>query len=621
MPRYHAGMKSKSALALFTLLLLSGCQGPGATDSAASTAVATAHPPVEADAERLRADVAWLADDAREGRRAGTRGEVESAAWIAQRMEELGLEPAGTDGFFQEFAVPLPARDGGSTEVSLVREAGGTALRRYRDPRFLAPLFCSSTEPATGRIAFAGYGIHDESLGWSDYEGLDVDGAVVLVVRGTPPASLLAEGSSWGSAGSLFQKVMEAKQRGAVAVLVALHPERLAEGLMPFDAGRTARANLPACMVNLPVASGLVPGFTDAVRRIDGGEAVARGEVETFRALATVAPDVVRGESRARNVLGLVRGAGDAPTIMLGAHFDHLGRGGPGSLAADGQGQIHNGADDNASGTAVVLEAARHFLAHPPVGDVLFALWSGEELGLLGSEHWAKQPTVPLDRVGANINLDMVGRAGSGKLQVLGAGTSPDFVGWLEEAGPASDLDLTISLSGQGLGGSDHQSFLKREIPAMHFFSGVHPDYHKPSDDVEGFEAEGAARVTRLTVRMTRHLQSGGELAYAKPAEPEGSGASRRASGFRTRFGSVPDYSYDGRGMRLSGTSANSPAEKAGLLGGDLIVRIDDVEVDGLGDFMYVLNAHKPGDVVQVFFLRGDEERQTTVTLESSAAE
>jgi hypothetical protein len=217
-----------------------------------------------------------------------------------------------------------------------------------------------------------------------------------------------------------------------------------------------------------------------------------------------------------------------------------------------------------------------------------------------------------------NINLDMVGRAGTDKLNILGAGTASAFAGWLEAAGPQAGLELQINLSGQGVGGSDHQTFIKRDIPALHLFSGLHSDYHRPSDDIGGFHAAGAAKVTNLTLDLLTRAHAAEELAWSAvsvdaPASPRG--------GFRTRFGSIPDYAYDGPGLRLDGTSPGGPAERSGLLRGDVIYAIDDLDIDGIGDFMYVLNSHKPGDVIRVRFLRDGVRESVPLTLASTQAE
>jgi hypothetical protein len=589
-------------------------------------------------AARLRADVAWLADDAREGRRAGTAGEAEAARWIAARFAELGLEPAGTVGYLQPFEVPLPPRDGGES-VLRIPGAGVTA-----EPGALAPLFCAEAGTAEGEVVFCGYGIADPGLGRDDFAagGPPVDGAgrIALIARGVPPyppAEATGPGAlpiepdphaeddtpptSWEGAGSLFLKVMNAKRRGFDAVLVAQHPDE--EGAIPaFDPSQGARAGLPALVISAAVAEAVMPGYAERVRESDEARR-ADAPVATARH-AAVRADVRREDATATNVLGLVPGKDRRRVVVVGAHFDHLGRGGPGSLAPDELGAIHNGADDNASGTAVVLELARRWAAAPesPPATLLFALWSGEELGLLGSEHWAGRPTVAIGDVAANLNLDMVGRAGDGKLSVLGAGSSAPFAGWLAEAGPRAGLELDVSLSGQGLGGSDHQVFLRRQVPALHLFSGVHPDYHKPTDDVERFEADGAARVATLAEDLADRLMTVDELAFVAPPMDTGNTEQpeRRDRGWSVWFGTVPEY-VDVQGLKLAGTSSGSPAEKAGLLAGDVIVQVGDVEIESIHDFVYMLQVYKPGDVVLTRYLRDGVEHEVRVTLATRAAE
>jgi hypothetical protein len=333
----------------------------------------------------------------------------------------------------------------------------------------------------------------------------------------------------------------------------------------------------------------------------------------------------VRETGTTRNVLGLVRGAASADarrggTVVVGAHFDHLGSGGHGALDPTAIGQVHNGADDNASGTAVALEIARLLRERKPARDVLIALWSGEEEGLLGSQHWVRAPTLPLSDVRANLNLDMVGRAGNGKLQVLGVGTSAPFAAWMGAAGSAAGLEIAASLSGQGLGGSDHQSFLAREIPALHLFSGTHADYHRPSDDTERVEAAGMAKVTALSLDLVARMHAAPELAYsAPPATESTTPGAARGGGFSVWFGSVPDYAYEGVGVRINGTSPGSPAERAGFLPGDVLLRIGDVAIDAMDDFVYALRTYRPGNVVRVVYKRGEREEETRVTLSTRA--
>lgn len=572
--------------------------------------------------DRLTTDVAWLADDAQEGRRAGTEAGLRAGTWIAARFAALGLEPAGERGFLQEFDVPRPVELG-----------AGSAVQGVSRPDEVMPIFCSGGGEAVGEVTWRGYGIVSGEHKWNDFAE-SCSGRVVMIVRGTPPAPKVESndaesaqnphgnvqaGDGWGNAGSLFLKVMNAKRAGAVAVLVAPHPSQSDEPLPAFDFGRAAQSDVPALFISQRVANELVPNYAEAILALDQGSApVAVRAAGSARVVA----DVRRAMGPATNVLARLRGRSSERCIVVGAHYDHLGYGGEGSLAGGAVREVHNGADDNASGTAVVLEMARELASGEPLAcDVVFALWSGEELGLLGSEFWAKNPTVSLARVSANLNLDMVGRAGNGSMAVLGAGSCEPFETWLTELGPAVGLDLKVSRSGQGVGGSDHQTFLKRKIPALHFFTGVHADYHKPSDDVERFESEGAHKVARLGVEFVRRAAAAPALAWIEPPAPEATPGQARGGGFRVWFGSVPEYSYQGKGILLAGTSAGSPAEKAGLLAGDVLIQVGDVEIGSMNDFMYALQTYKPGDVVLSRFVRDGQTLSVRMTLTSREAQ
>ncbi len=613
-----AAMNSLALLPLVLALLPRPAQGPA---------------PSADVARRLTADVAWLADDEYMGRRAGTAGEKMAAERLVKRYQELGLEPAGEEGYLQSFEVPLDARDGGGSTLKLSTGFGDLSVMGSKSGA-LAPLTASERGDAHGRLVFRGFGIVDTDREWDDYGEAQLEGAVVLVIDGEPaggkaPAAppptdnphgpTVVSGGGWGPSAGAFHKIMNARRRGAVAVLLAPHPDRLSEPIARFDPAREAHGGLPALAISAEVAAELVPEYAALAAKLaaadvtDQPEALAASPAREVQVFA----DVVREIGTATNVIGRLRGK-DGPTIVVGAHFDHLGFGGSGSLAPQSYGQIHNGADDNASGTAAVLEIARDLRAGElPEGDVIFALWSGEELGLLGSAWWIEHPTVPLERVRANLNLDMVGRAGNGKLAILGAGTSPAFAGWMEEVGQRAGLTLDVSLGGSALGGSDHMSFLKQEIPALHLFTGLHGDYHKPSDDVERFEAEGTARVVTLSLALIERMQAEPELPYVRPKEDEAA-TQRQRGRWSVRFGSMPDYAWSGKGLKLAGTSPGGPAERAGLLAGDVLLQVGDVEIGRIDDFMYALQIYKPGDVVLTRFSRDEKEQSVRVTLEAA---
>lgn len=603
-----------AACLTFTQLACSTTE-PMRPESAGATRAAT----LTADAPRLTADVAWLAADAREGRRAGLAGEDAARDFLAARLAALGLEPAGDDGYLQAFDVPLPARDGGASSLDLggLRVEGGGSL---------APLFCSGGGTAKGELAWVGFGVVDEETGRDDYAGLDVAGKVVLVARGEPdfpelPAAELGAHSyggprtSFGNAASIFTKVMNAKHRGAVGVVLVQAPERRGEGVLQFDAAQEARAGLPCVMVPVELGDAALGGRYAAdlerTRAASGALDQVALEVELFA-------DVERTTGVAENVLGLLPGKDASRTVVVGAHYDHLGFGGTGSLSSQSVGEVHNGADDNASGTAAVLELARLLkgAGEAPDCNVLFALWSGEELGLIGSAHWVAHPTVDGTVVG-NVNLDMVGRAASGRLQVMGAGSSAPIAGWLAEAASRSGLDPVVSLSGHGIGGSDHQSFLNQGIPAVHLFTGVHADYHKPSDDTERFEGEACAQVVEYARFMALRMCASPELAFAPIELGDEDDRPSRERGWSAWFGSIPDYTSSGGGLLITGVQAGSPAERAGLIGGDVLVAAGSVEIDTIHDFVYALQLHKPGDVIRVRYLRGGVEQDVMLTLGS----
>lgn len=617
------GMKSLLELSVAALCLLSACESPVRSTQALD---------VGPDVRALEADVYWLADDARDGRRAGTAGERAAGDFIAERFRELGLEPAGEDGtFFQEFEVPLPARDGGRSSLVYPGEEDMVFVHEARD---LVPLFCSEGDRVTAPMVWCGYGIQNEDFAWDDYGDARLDGAIALCLRGVPPdarpverpeaeSDAVQKGSGWGNSGSLFHKVMTAKRHGAAGVVVVDHPTS-GSGLAPFDPAQVGRAGIPCVMLSPRALSEVWSEFGSTVAALDATAASEPSDrlLPVPRELfgnVDLRADVVRGAAVARNVLARRPGVFPSRTVVIGAHYDHLGRGGEGSLAPTEHGVVHNGADDNASGTACVLELARIFSGDRiPDGDLVYALWSGEELGLLGSEHWMKHPTVDLARVQANLNMDMVGRAGDGVLQVLGAGTSPVFEGWMRPAGELAGLELKVNLSGQGTGGSDHQVFLRHEIPALHLFSGVHTDYHRPSDDPELVEYGGMERVVRLCVDLVTRMQAERSLAFRQVDDERK--RTERERGTSAWFGSVPSYEDDPRGLLLNGTSPGGPAEAAGLLGGDVLTEVGEVAIATIHDFVYALQLYKPGDVVRVRYLRDGELEETRITLSTRQA-
>jgi Zn-dependent M28 family amino/carboxypeptidase len=315
-------------------------------------------------------------------------------------------------------------------------------------------------------------------------------------------------------------------------------------------------------------------------------------------------------------VVGLLKGSD--PTlkdeiVVIGAHYDHLGLGGPQSLAPKALGEVHNGADDNASGTAGMLELAQAFAdrATDLKRSLLFMAFSGEEEGLLGSNYYVKHPLFPIERTVAMINMDMIGRLQDNKLIVQGVGTSPQWPPLLEEVNKQKKFDLKTTADGTGP--SDHSSFYLKDIPVLFLFTGVHSDYHKPSDDYDKINTEGQARVVRFAYDVVSKIQS----LPTRPEFTKTSGSEQMGRrGFRVSLGVMPDYAEEVEGMKISGLRQGSPAERAGLKAGDIIVRLGSIQIKNIYDYTFALSPLKEGEEVEIEVLRNEQRLVMKITPE-----
>jgi hypothetical protein len=307
-------------------------------------------------------------------------------------------------------------------------------------------------------------------------------------------------------------------------------------------------------------------------------------------------------EKTANNVVGFLDNK--APyTIVIGAHYDHLGLGHDhNSLEANPEGKVHNGADDNASGTTGVIELARYFSSNKikEPYNFLFICFSGEELGLLGSKKWCDNPDIALDKINYMVNMDMIGRLNDStkKLIVYGVGTSPVFVPIIDSL----QTTFSIKKDSSGIGPSDQTSFYLKDIPVLHFFTGQHSDYHKPTDDVEKINFKGEADVLEYIKNVIEKTYSYPKLAFQKTRLPESGKVS-----FKVTMGVMPDYTFEGPGMRIDGTTDNKPAAKAGILKGDILIKLGDQEIKDVQAYMKALSMYKKGDAATVEVLRNNK--------------
>ncbi|HXE90186.1 MAG TPA: M20/M25/M40 family metallo-hydrolase [Terriglobales bacterium] len=575
----------------------------------------------KADADRYRGHVKVLAADRMEGRGAETKGLARAGRYIEREFQRLGLKPMGENGTYeQSFLVTTGARLRPQNSLVVTRNGARHQLKLRED---YIPLSFSSVGSVSGPLAFVGYGASAEEFGYDDYTHFDVKDKVVVVLRREPPAFHEKSGRQGPTHHAhLITKAINARNRGAKAVILVngnlgkgeqdllLRFERLAG---PEDVG------IPIVQVKNAVADSWLEAagasLSQLQREIDEkSEPRSRSLPDSLQVSLRVEIEKLR--SRVHNVLAYLPGKSEE-YVVLGAHYDHLGRGGANSLAPSQTGQIHHGADDNASGTAGLLELARVFSVERGKLErgILFAAFAGEELGLLGSAHWVKHPTLPLDKAVAMLNMDMIGRIRDGKVYVGGVGTGSNLRPLVEAA--LRRHRLTVDYSSSGYAASDHTSFITQRIPALFFFSGLHSDYHKPSDTWEKIDAPAAANLLDLVADITEQLAAAERPQFVKvEAETRGAGSPSASGGYGPYFGSIPDFGEVETGVRFADVRPGSPAAKAGLLPGDILIQFGETPVKNLYDFTYALRRSKVGDVVEVKVLRGGQTVSARVTLE-----
>jgi hypothetical protein len=558
----------------------------------------------------LEAHVAALAADEMAGRDTTESGGRAAAAYVADAFEKAGLERVG-DAWTQSYVVPQPVL--GEGNVLEVRGPAATSV--FAVERDWNPLSPSATGAAEGRAVFAGYGIVHPDRGHDDYEDVDVQGAVVLVLRKDP---------GWGDARhmALLTKLSVAADRGAAALLIVNDPGTVAEAGGDVLAHWSANIGAPVGSAKIPFAFVSQDVAAAILGEGDMGsiaEKCKRGPCA--RALEGTNVRVVTAVSRTRetnaaNVVGKVSGRDPdlaREVVVLGAHYDHVGLGRYGSLGGtSAAGQVHNGADDNASGTAVLLEVAEWFALpeNRPRRTVVFVAFSGEEIGLLGSREFCDTCPIPLGTVVTMVNLDMVGRLRERKLDVGGVGTGRDLRAIVEEAN--RERAFSITWDEQGEAPTDSTSFFRKGVPVLWFFTGLHDDYHRPSDDAALLNYEGLEDVALLTRDVARALAERDErIVFQRPPAPP------RPPVLGIRPARAADVA---EGVVVEAVVADGPAAEAGVRPGDVIVGLAGQVVRTMEDLLRVLRRLEPGKPVEVVVLRDGERLEVSVVLGERAS-
>ena len=588
--------------------------------AAALLAPATTTSVAPADPSRYLADIKILAAPDMEGRGPGTTGLAKASQYLERRYKSLGLQPAGTNGYLQPFIVTTGAKLQSDNHVTV--EIGGTkqALKLNQD---FEPLSFSSSGSFTGPMVFVGYGASADEFQYDDYSGVEVKNKTVVVLRYEPETFAAKSGHQGLTQHSqIVTKAINARNHGAKAVVLV--NGTLAAGeedqLMRFG-GVSGPQDIGIMLLQVKnsvaeswfqVAGKSLTGIQQQINH--AGKPASFAFPENLQLSLKV--DIEATHARVNNVLAYLPGKTDE-YIIVGAHYDHLGRGDSNSLAPSQIGQIHPGADDNASGTAGLLELARMFAPLRGQLDrgILFASFSGEELGLLGSAEWVKQPTLPLDKCVAMLNMDMIGRIRDNKIYVGGVGTGSTFKAVLEQAQKQSSFKVETSAGGYSA--SDHTSFVARKVPVLFFFSGLHSDYHKPSDTWDKINAPSATQLLDMVSDVVLQLASAPTRpAFVVVAEDKPIGGISGGGGYGPYFGSIPDFGEVKDGVRFSDVRPGSPAAKAGLKAGDILVQFGDKPIHNLYDFTDALHRSKVGEVVEVKVLRDGKPLTASVKLE-----
>ncbi len=556
------------------------------------------------------------------GRLTGTPELNQAAEYITAQFARAQLKPLG-GSYFQDFDVT--ARTGLSDGDTLAFEDAGKTRTLKQGGEFV-PLNLSANGQAKGAVVFAGYGITAPEYHYDDYAGVEARDKIVLILRHEPQendAKSVFAGKDLTEHALFSSKAANAKLHGAKAVLIVNdrpnHPgdQDKLQTFAPLTA--TENYGILVDQISTRVAEEWLARSGKSLQQVVS-EIDREGKPDSFRLdpaiTAAVAVDLKQEKRTTRNVLGYWPGQ-TGEYVILGAHYDHLGTGQQDSLAPSQIGQIHPGADDNASGTAGVIELARSLSAGGAHRRGLLLLcFAGEEEGLLGSAYYAAHPLKPLSEAVAMLNMDMIGRLRDNKLYVGGVGTGLTFPALVARAAQQTGLQTDQSEAG-GYGASDHTSFTVKQVPTLFFFSGLHSDYHKPSDTWDKIDAPDAVRILREVSDIAQDLADAPERPqFVKVApNPHSGNMGTSGGGYGPYFGSVPDFGGPAHGVKFSDVREGSPAAKAGLRPGDVLVKFDGKPIDNLYDFTYALRQHKPGDRVQVKVLRGDAPVIADVTL------
>ncbi len=561
--------------------------------------------------EEIYEHIKYLASDELEGRLTGTEKCKIAAEYIANEFQKAGLLPLFNGSYFQEFPFVAEIKPGNnycnfSGDENFSLEFGNDFI----------PLPFSDNLSIEGKLVFAGFGISSRENNYDDYENIDVTNKILIVFRNHP--DLNTPHSPLEQFAGLRYKATVARDKGAIGIIfVNSSDKKDDDNLFKLEYDGAAKVKgISAIHIKRGVLQKLLVKHNLDLEKLEK-QITENKKSNSFElnSSAKVKTEVIEVESISWNVGALLKGNDNNLSdeyLVIGAHFDHLGWGKQNSLYK-GEPMIHNGADDNASGTTGLLELAEKLASEKDLlkRSILFFAFSGEELGLLGSNYLVNNFPLPIEKVVTMINMDMIGRLKDSSLIVYGTGTSSNWKNILNEK---NSFGFKLTFNDEGFGPSDHSSFYGKKIPVLFFFTGTHSDYHKPSDDYDKINSEGQEKVLKYIHSIATEIVNSDSRPDYLAVERKDAG---RMTSSRVWVGTIPDFSGDVDGYKLSGVTEGSPAALAGLKAGDIITKFGDKKISNIYDFTYAIGNYKPGDKVKVLIKRADQEIEVELELKA----
>jgi Tol biopolymer transport system component len=566
-------------------------------------------------------DIKFLASDSLQGRRAGTIGADKASEYIANQFSKIGLKKGNNNSYFQSFDITtgINLTDNNSFDI----ENDKAELNKD-----FVPLSFSDNGNISGDLVFTGYGISAPEYNYDDYKNIDVKDKIVVVLRHEPQEKEVNSkfnGNKPTQYSELRYKVFTAKSKGAKALILVNgelnYNEKDDELIQLKSFGGTGNLGIPVIHVkntfmkkyfNLKEAQeNIDKTFKPNSFSLNNSDHLGN----SISKKSTIKVDLKKEYKSTNNVIAFIEGTDKKlkdEVILIGAHYDHLGLGGNESLSDSKKDEVHNGADDNASGTASMIEIARQLKNYKPKRTIAFMAFSGEELGLLGSSYFTSNPT--LKNIIAMLNMDMVGRLNEDKLSIGGIKTATNFESVVKSLN--SKYKFKMSFFNDGYGPSDHMAFYLKNIPVLFFFTGIHDDYHRPSDDTYKINFLGINKIVDFVKDITLRIDNNNEkpkLVKIAPSPNMSSSSSGKSNG--AYLGTIPDYTSmnSNTGVKISGVREGSPAEKGGLKSEDVIIKFDDIKINTIYDYTYAIKSKKPGDKILITVIRNGKENKFEV--------